>query len=240
MNFRDSKFIGNLYGEEQVSIYYDMIGRGIDPKSEDDKYLISILPNNLRRKAVLDIGCGNGRFSELFCNLDAEEVIAFDLSGEMIAEAAKRKSEKKLKQLDLIRADINDMPFASQQFDLVFARFSLMYGRNLNHVIGKIGQIIKDGGEVYALTNVAFVTNSDAFKGMKDKPVPLELAIGGKKIRLLNYPQRREDYQEALMKANLIFEDERYFAAIGLSVAPEYERKNEIAFRRGVFKLSKG
>lgn len=99
---KDSKSIGNIYCKEEVSVYYEMIGSNIEARTEEDKYLIAILPNNLEGKSVLDIACGNGRYSELFCKLDAKEVIGFDLSEEMIVEARKRKVENNLKQLDLI------------------------------------------------------------------------------------------------------------------------------------------
>ena len=114
-----------------------------------------------------------------------------------------------------------------------------MYGRDLSSVIEKIAQILEDKGEVFALTNVAFMNNFKVSKKIKQKPVPLELIIGDKKIGLMNYAQTLEEYKRAFMQANLTLEDEKYFEAVGLSVAPKYQYKNEINFKRGVFKLSK-
>lgn len=239
MNMRNSRSIGNIYRKDEVNVYYEMVGKSIEARSEDDKYLIDILPIDLGKKSVLDIGCGNGRYSELFCKLGAEKVIGFDLSQEMIAEAKKRKIKNDLKQLEIIRADINEMPFTEQRFDLIFSRFSLMYGKDLNSVIEKVAQILGDKGEMYALTNVAFINKPNLFKKIKEKPVPLQLIIDDKKISLLNYAHRLEEYKKAFVKANLTLEDEKYFIAVGLSVVPEYKYKNEINFKRGVFKLSK-
>jgi len=236
---KNPRRIGNIYRKEEVSVYYEMIGRDIELRSEDDKYLIDMLPDNLEGKWVLDIGCGNGRYSELFCKLGAEEVIGFDLSEEMIAQAKKRKIENDLRQFEIIRADINEMPFLGPEFHLIFSRFSLMYARDLNSVTEKMAQISKDKGEVYALTNVAFISKPNLFGKMKEQPVPVDLVIGDKKLRLLNYAQRREEYKNAFVKANLILENEKYFNAVGLSVAPEYKYKREINFKRGIFKLSK-
>lgn len=236
---KNPKSIGNIYRKEEVGVYYEMIGRNIEARSEDDKYLIDTLPLDLKRKSVLDMGCGNGRYSELFCRLGAEKVIGFDLSQEMVAEAKKRKIKYDLKQLEIIRADINEMPFAEHRFDLIFSRFSLMYGKDLNSVMGKVAQILKDKGEMYALTNIAFIPKPNLSKKIKEKPVPLELVLGDKKIRLLNYAHTLEEYKKGFVKANLNLEDEQYFNAVGLSVAPGYKYKNEINFKRGVFKLSK-
>ena len=239
MDMKNSRSIGNIYRKEEVGVYYEMIGRNIEARSDDDKYLVGILPNNLKGKSVLDIGCGNGRYADLFCKLGAEEVIGFDLSEEMIAEAQKRKLQNGLTQLQIIRADINEMPFIGPEFHLLFSRLSLMYGKDLNSVFENIEEILKDKGEMYALTNIAFISKPNLFRQIKEEPVPLELVIGDKKIRLWNYAHTLEDYKKAFARANLALEDEKYFNAIGLSVMPDYKYKNEIHFRRGVFKLSK-
>ena len=112
-----------------------------------------------------------------------------------------------------------------------------MYAKDLNSVIEKTSQILKDHGEIYALTNVAFIKKPNLFKEIRDEPVPLDLEIGDKKIHLWNYAQTVEDCKKAFVRANLTLEDEKYFNAVGLSVAPEYKYRNEINFRRGVFKL---
>ncbi len=239
-NMTNSKSIGDIYSQEKVGVYYKMIGKNIEAKSEDDKYLLGILPNNLEGKSVLDIGCGNGRYSELFCKLGAVKVIGLDLSQEMISEARRKKVENNLRQLELIKGDINNMPFTAPKFDLVFSRFSFMYGKDLDSIIAKIERILKDNGEVYALTNVAFIRNPNLFREIGKDPVPLDLVLSGRKLRLLNYARTPEEYRHAFGKANLTLEDEKYFIAVGLSVAPEYKHKSEINFKRLVFKLSKG
>lgn len=235
----DSKSIGDIYNKEKVSRYYEMIGSNIEVKSEDEKYLMDTLPKKLEGKSVLDLGCGNGRYSELFCKFGAEEVIALDLSEEMINEAQKRKVENGLRQLELIRADINDMPLVVHSFDLVFSRFSLMYGKNLDSIIEKIGHILKDKGLSYVLTNIFSINNPSLFEEIKKEAVPLDLLIGGKKVRFLNYAHTMEEYKNAFVKANLTLEDEKCFYAVGISVVPEYKFNNEISVKRGFFKLSK-
>jgi ubiquinone/menaquinone biosynthesis C-methylase UbiE len=235
----NSKSIGDIYNKEKVGRYYEMIGSYIEVRSEDEKYLMDKLPKNLEGKSVLDLGCGNGRYSELFCKFGAEEVIALDLSEEMINEAQKRKVENGLGQLELIRADINDMPLAVYSFDLVFSRFSLMYGKNLDSIIEKIGHILKDKGLSYVLTNIFSINNPSLFEEIKKEVVPLDFLIGDKKVRFLNYAQTMEEYKNAFIKANLTLDDEKYFYAVGISVASEYKFHNEISVKRGFFGLSK-
>ena len=236
----DSKSIGDIYNKEKVSRYYEMIGSNIEVRSEDEKYLMDTLPKNLEGKSVLDLGCGNGRYSELFCKFGAEEVIGLDLSKEMINEAQKRKVENGLKQLELIRADICDIPLAVHSFDLVFSRFSLMYGKNLGSLIEKIALILKDKGLIYILTNIFSINNPNFFEEIKKEVVPVDLLIGDKKVHFLNYAHTMEEYKNAFVKANLTLEDQKYFHAAGNSIPSTYKFNNEIGIKRGFFKLSKG
>jgi ubiquinone/menaquinone biosynthesis C-methylase UbiE len=235
----NSKSIGDIYNKEKVGRYYEMIGSNIEVKSEDEKYLMDALPKNLEGESVLDLGCGNGRYSELFCKFGAEEVIALDLSEEMINEAEKRRVENGLRQLELVRADINDISFAVESFDLIFSRFSLMYGKDLDSIIEKIGQILKDKGLLYVLTNIFSINNPSLFEEIKKEAVPLDLLIGDKKVRFLNYAHTMEEYKNAFVKANLTVGDEKYFYAVGISVVSEYRFNNEISVKRGFFKVSK-
>ena len=114
-----------------------------------------------------------------------------------------------------------------------------MYGKDLNSIIEKIGQILKDKGLLYVLTNIFSINNPSLFEEIKKEAVPLDLLIGDKKVRFLNYAHTMEEYKNAFVKANLTVEDEKYFYAVGISVVSEYRFNNEISVKRGFFKVSK-
>jgi len=234
------KSIGDIYDKEKVDRYYETVGKEVEAKLEEDKYLLSILPKNLEGKSVIDIGCGNARYSELFCQLGAEKVVGLDFSQEMIKEAEKRKEESNLKHLELVRADMNELPLAANSFDVVFSRFSLMYGEDLDLLMKRISQSLKDQGEVYILASIISIGNPALEKEIKSLPIFREIEVGDKRVPVENYVQTLDDYKEAFRQAGLTLQDEKIFNTNDRTFpAPDYKYKNEVGFECGVFKLSK-
>ncbi|MDZ7611882.1 MAG: class I SAM-dependent methyltransferase [Candidatus Moranbacteria bacterium] len=60
--------IGDIYDRKTTGDYYETVGRNAEGKveNEEDNFLNSLIPQNFERKIVLDLGCGNGRHSEMF------------------------------------------------------------------------------------------------------------------------------------------------------------------------------
>ena len=66
-----------------------------------------------KNEKVLDLGCGNGRFSQY---LEDAEYVGADFSEKMIQEAKKRFSEKQF-----VVADATKLPFEDNYFDKVYS-----------------------------------------------------------------------------------------------------------------------
>jgi 18S rRNA (guanine1575-N7)-methyltransferase len=75
----------------------------IDSQSED-------------RCFILDLGCGTGYSSEILIE-NGFRVIGVDILEDMILKASKKKKERNYINLDLILADINNLPFRHNSFD---------------------------------------------------------------------------------------------------------------------------
>jgi 18S rRNA (guanine1575-N7)-methyltransferase len=75
----------------------------IDSQSED-------------RCFILDLGCGTGYSSEILIE-NGFRVIGVDILEDMILKASKKKKERNYINLDLILADINNLPFRHYSFD---------------------------------------------------------------------------------------------------------------------------
>ncbi|NTU66848.1 MAG: methyltransferase domain-containing protein [Candidatus Moranbacteria bacterium] len=124
----------SIYSEEITEKYYETIGKdaeGGENKTEADKYFESLIPESFEGKTVLDHGCGNGRYSELFCQRGAKEVLGIDLSRSMVQKAKERKEEKDLRRFEVVNGDINNLPAFERKFDIVFSRFSLVYSTDI-------------------------------------------------------------------------------------------------------------
>jgi len=77
----------------------------------------SLDSEQLKGKTVLEIGCGMGRFLEIAAK-QAAEVIRIDLS---FSVDAARSNLKGFTNVHLVQADIFNMPFAENRFDLIYS-----------------------------------------------------------------------------------------------------------------------
>lgn len=72
---------------------------------------------------VLDLGCGGGHVSFAVAPY-VREVVAYDLSEEMLAAVAAEAAKRGLANLRTQKGAAESLPFASSAFDLVLSRFS--------------------------------------------------------------------------------------------------------------------
>ncbi|MCW2928623.1 MAG: class SAM-dependent methyltransferase [Thermoleophilia bacterium] len=96
---------------------------------------------------VLEVGCGDGRFSDqLRSELPGEvRVVALDFSPGMAAEAA-------LRGLDVQIGDIQLMPWPEAQFDVVVANWMLYHVPDLDAGLQEIRRVLRPGGRLVAST----------------------------------------------------------------------------------------
>ncbi len=231
--------IGDIYDRKTTSNYYETVGRNFEEKLEndEDKLLNNLIPQNLEGKIVLDLGCGNGRHSEIFCKRGAEKVVAIDLSESMLEEAKARKEEKGLSRLELAQADMDDLPVGKDKFDFIFSRFSLMYSGNMKQVVKTLSESLSDNGKL--LAEVSIASKQEHRAGDRKKPVPLILTIGDKKVELKNFPYSMEEYTEAFKEAGLEIEVAKQFPADNLTIKEGFPDKDKIKFSYAVFQARK-
>lgn len=96
---------------------------------------------DVKGKSVLDVGCGNGRWSYAFKNLDTN-VTAYDYSKNGCRETHKLG-------IETVLADALHPPFKPASFDLVFSFGVLHHTGNLPRAIRENAQLTKDRMHVY-------------------------------------------------------------------------------------------
>jgi SAM-dependent methyltransferase len=114
-------------------------------------------PSFFKNKTILECGCGVGPDTEILLSLGAK-VIAVDIAGIDIAKA----NLKEHPNLQLVQADISNMPFIKKSFDIVYCHRVLQHTPyptiTLEHILG----FVKDEGAVfvhsYAYTLAQFLT----------------------------------------------------------------------------------
>jgi SAM-dependent methyltransferase len=93
---------------------------------------------------ILDIGCGVGSASRYFAEQGYQQVSA-DLSEEMVKECQRRGLT------NLVRMDLEALPFPNSCFDGIWAHTSLLHipKHRLVNVIGSLGKTLKPGGALF-------------------------------------------------------------------------------------------
>ncbi len=102
-------------------------------------------------QAILDIGAGTGFLClELANKYPQANMIALDISEKMLLQLTKNANKSlsldSNKIFQTICADAEQLPFKSQQFDLVISSLALQWCNDLNSVFEQVKRILKPGG----------------------------------------------------------------------------------------------
>jgi ubiquinone/menaquinone biosynthesis C-methylase UbiE len=102
---------------------------------------------------LLDLGCGAGHVAFHVAPAVAE-VVAYDLSQDMLDVVAKAASERGLHNIRTERGAAERLPFADASFDFVFSRYSAHHWSDLGQALREVRRVLKPGG-VVAFVDVA-------------------------------------------------------------------------------------
>ena len=97
--------------------------------------------------AVLEVGCGTGAFAERIAaeNPDAT-IVATDQSERFVELTAARGVEARV-------ADVQDLPFPDDSFDVVAALWMLYHVPDLDRGLAELRRVLRPGGLLVAVTN---------------------------------------------------------------------------------------
>ncbi len=95
---------------------------------------------------VLDLGCGAGHVSFQVAAL-AGEVVAYDLSAEMLAVVAQSAAERGMANIRTEQGKAESLPFADGEFDFVFSRYSTHHWRDVGLALREVRRVLKAVGE---------------------------------------------------------------------------------------------
>jgi len=101
-------------------------------------------PEQFEGKAVLDAGCGCGRFSMIAAECGANSIFAFDASPKAV-EAAKEN----VPSATVFRGDLLDIPLVvPESIDMAFAIGTLHHTGNTRKAFAEVAKTVKQGGEL--------------------------------------------------------------------------------------------
>lgn len=92
-------------------------------------------------KRVLDAGCGVGWGSKLLLEAGASSVVGLDISEEALADCRRRAPE-----VEFVQGDLQDLPFADGEFDLVVCFEALEHAGDTSSVLDHLARVLADDG----------------------------------------------------------------------------------------------
>ena len=132
----------------KAAIHYDLFA---DLQRDIGHHLITLIEGqNKSIQSVLDLGCGTGYFSALLNEFKGKKtsLTCFDLSPQMLQQASLRK----LENCQFVEGDIDNLPFTSNQFDLVFSNLVLQWSEDLQSSLKQIKVSLNQQGALYFST----------------------------------------------------------------------------------------
>jgi ubiquinone/menaquinone biosynthesis C-methylase UbiE len=100
------------------------------------------------KKEILDVGCGTGAVTLDIAQSTSGNVTGIDIDSEKLEEAKKVLSN--IPNIKLMEADVLDLPFEDETFDLVVFTVVLIYIKDQQKAITEMARVTKKDGFVLA------------------------------------------------------------------------------------------
>ncbi len=98
-------------------------------------------------EVALDVGCGGGHMAAAIAK-DVRELVAVDVTPEMLVQTGKLAEERSLRNLSFCTADARNLPFQSGAFDVVSCRIVLHHVRETAAAVAEMGRVLKTDGKL--------------------------------------------------------------------------------------------
>ncbi len=115
----------------------------ITDKALTERFVVAL--GDAARGSVLDVACGPGILSAAIAK-SAREVVAFDLTPQMLKKAAQRCADAGLENVTFREGNATELPYADAAFDAVVTRLSVHHFDRPERVMSEIFRVLRPGG----------------------------------------------------------------------------------------------
>jgi len=135
--------------DEGYNLYAGNYDEKLEYLNSFEKRKLDDFLKDINGKKILDIGCGTGRIIQDLLDKGAD-ITGVDVSTEMLKIA-----EKKFPNSNFVEADIRELPFKDNTFDIVICTFVIVHLKQveLEGAFDEVYRILKPGGS-FILTNI--------------------------------------------------------------------------------------
>jgi SAM-dependent methyltransferase len=125
----------------------------VHAQGEDLDMLAAVVRERPNGRA-LDLGCGGGHVT-FAAAPHAREVVAYDLSQEMLDVVAVAAKERGLANVATRQGVAEALPFGDASFDIVLSRYSAHHWRDLDAGLREAARVLKPGGTLAVADSIA-------------------------------------------------------------------------------------
>lgn len=169
--------VADMFGPQAAAYVASAVhARGADLEA------LAALVEDARPARLLDLGCGGGHVSFTAAPY-AGEVVAYDLSAEMLGAVAAEADRRGLTNISTELGVAERLAFADGSFDFVASRFSAHHWRDVPAALQEVRRVLPAGGRAVIIDVIA-----------PDWPVADSFLQA---IELLRDPSHGRDYREA-------------------------------------------
>jgi ubiquinone/menaquinone biosynthesis C-methylase UbiE len=145
METMDSRIADTFTCYEEIAEDYDQLKESKIGAQAEQRVLLS-LKGDVKTQAILDVGCGTGRYTKLLEDLGAR-MVGIDISKKMIHMA-----KTKTKLASYIVADASHLPFRDNVFHIVLSALVINHIEDLNLFLTEMLRTCRKGGELIMST----------------------------------------------------------------------------------------
>jgi len=172
-----AKLVAEQFGPRAAAY----VNSAVHSQGEDLEALTGIVKGQAKARA-LDLGCGGGHVSFRVAP-HVDEVVAYDLSRDMLNAVAKMATERGLVNIATQQGMAEQLPFPDASFDFVFSRFSAHHWHDFAAALVEARRVLKPSGRAVFM---------DAFS-----PGPPLLDTFIQTVEMLRDPSHVRDYSRA-------------------------------------------
>ncbi len=143
-NIMKDSFIYNKLWDLHVKQYYPGRIKEFQNKFNNFAKLPGVFKSYFKNQIILDVGCGEGRFSYLSSEMGANHVVSIDYSLTALNRAIKQTANPK--NVSFIRANLLNLPFKKEIFDFIFSFGVLHHTKNTYYSFKNLLSFLKPDG----------------------------------------------------------------------------------------------
>jgi demethylmenaquinone methyltransferase/2-methoxy-6-polyprenyl-1,4-benzoquinol methylase len=139
--------MGGWQKKRRVMMSYDATASIYDERyAEEQVAKVEAALKNVKIKKeslILDVGCGTGILFDHVAD-SADAIVGLDFSKKTILQAKEHARKESLRDVQLIRADADNMPFRNEVFNMVFAMTILQNTPHPNETLKEIKRVVRN------------------------------------------------------------------------------------------------